>query len=42
MALVPTVIAIGEQESRQGGGSCEASQVDGSKMELLKQHWFLP
>jgi hypothetical protein len=31
MALVPTVIGIGEQESRQDGRSGEASQVDGSK-----------
>jgi hypothetical protein len=32
-ALVPTVIGIGEEESRQDGRSGEASQVDGSKRD---------
>jgi hypothetical protein len=31
MALVPTVIGVGEQESRQDGRSGETGQVDGSK-----------
>ncbi len=30
-SLVPTVIGIGEQESRQDGRSGETGQVDGSK-----------
>ncbi len=30
-ALVPTVIGIGEQESRQDGRCGETGQVDGSK-----------
>jgi hypothetical protein len=34
-APVPTVIGIGEEESRQDGRSGEASQVDGLKRNYL-------
>jgi hypothetical protein len=35
MALVPTVIGIGEEKPRQDGRSGEASQVDGSKRDYI-------
>jgi hypothetical protein len=34
-ALVPTVIGVGEEESRQDGRSGAASQVDDSKRDKL-------
>jgi hypothetical protein len=40
-ALVPTVIGIGEEESRQNGRSGETGQVDWFERGLTIQHWFL-
>jgi hypothetical protein len=35
MVLVPTVIGVDEEKSRQDGRSGEASQVDGSNRDYL-------
>ncbi len=35
MALVPTVIGVGEEESRQDERNGEASQDDGLKMDYI-------